>query len=76
MRHAKEKRRGGARDESEIYISYSREQLCRMIAGIHRRCLPFLKFYERNQTPYGAARAALVKKQMADVPVMQWRRYK
>lgn len=30
-REQKEKRRGGARDDSEIYISYTRDRLLRMI---------------------------------------------
>lgn len=48
-REQKEKRRGGARDDSEIYISYTRDRLLRMIVcreakmGViypHDFCLP------------------------------------
>lgn len=31
MKEKKEKRRGGARDDSEVYISYSRQQLLDLI---------------------------------------------
>ena len=37
MGEEKEKRRGGARDDSEVYISYSREQLVALIIDTDQR---------------------------------------
>ena len=37
MGKSKEKRRGGARDDSEVYISYSRRELMKLIADTDSR---------------------------------------
>lgn len=34
----KEQRRGGARDESDVHIGYTREQLAELLESVRRKC--------------------------------------
>lgn len=49
MRQPKEKRRGGARDESEIHIGYNRRELAAMLDRIRVRCEVFIRLYEEEE---------------------------
>lgn len=45
----KEKRRGGVRDDSEIYISYTRSELSELLGRIRKRCEYWIAKYEAEE---------------------------
>lgn len=46
---AKQKQRGGARDESKITIDLNRNELAELLRGIQKRYCAFQLRYEREQ---------------------------
>ena len=46
--HPKEKRRGGARDDSELYIDYTLDELTAMLERRRRRSEEFSAVYART----------------------------